>query len=213
MKLRLILISDTHGLHRELNIPSGDVLIHAGDVLHVGQKDILTDFNKYLGTLPHPHKIVIAGNHDACFEQEPNFCNKVLTNAIYLQDKSVSLGGIQFYGSPWQPWLGGMAFNLKSKRALQKKWALIPSGIDVLITHTPPFGILDETAAKQHVGCFELLASIGKTKPKVHVFGHIHENPGKVYLGGVTFINASICNVDYRLAYQPIIFDYEKSNQ
>ncbi len=144
VKLKLVLLSDTHAAHRNIQIPDGDILIHAGDLLLFSKDKILEDFNDFLGTLPHRYKIVIAGNHDSCFQTAPEASRARLTNAIYLQDEEVTLEGIKFYGSPWQPWFGNMAFNLPRGAALRQKWELIPPDVDVLITHTPPFLRIDK---------------------------------------------------------------------
>src|ERR1051326_8044265 len=99
--MRLVIISDTHGYHRKLTLPAGDLLIHAGDFTRHGSDEDVAEFNDWLGTLPFPHKIIIAGNHDFPFEIQDG--KKLLTNAIYLQDSSVTIDGIKFYGSPPQP--------------------------------------------------------------------------------------------------------------
>lgn len=98
--MKLIAIGDTHGLHRSLDIPDGDVLIHTGDLTRHGMLDDVIEFNDFLGTLPHSHKIVIAGNHDICFEQYRKVCEELLPNCIYLQDQEVIIGRVKFYGSP-----------------------------------------------------------------------------------------------------------------
>ena len=188
----LVLTSDTHGRHRNLIVPDGDVFIHAGDITRFGGEiDDLVDFNDYLATLPHPHKIVIAGNHDFCFERDNARSRSILTNATYLEDDGVSIDGVTYYGSPWQPVFLDWAFNLERGSALREKWAMIPEGTDVLITHGPPRGILDEVFGGERVGCADLLERVRKVNPKVHVFGHIHEARGMHEQDGTTFVNAS----------------------
>ena len=122
MSIRIVAISDTHGLHRHLQVPPGDILVHAGDITGRGQLDQVVDFNEWLGGLPHRHKVVIAGNHDFCFEQQPLESAALLTNCIYLFDKAITLDGLCFYGSPWQPWFYDWAFNLGRGPELQAKW-------------------------------------------------------------------------------------------
>ncbi len=209
MKLRLVLLSDTHTIHRKIQIPDGDILIHAGDMLLFGKDKILDDFDDFLGTLPHRHKIVIAGNHDYCFQNMSEVSRKRLTNAIYLQDEEVALQGIKFYGSPWQPWFGNMAFNLPRGAALRQKWELIPPDVDVLITHTPPFGYGDLTSRGEHVGCHDLAEAVGHIQPKLHVFGHVHEAAGTMKEGKTTSVNASVCDLSYQSAHPPVMFEYE----
>ena len=101
--MRLVLISDTHGQHRKFDIPEGDVLIHAGDFMWSGRNyEEIIDFDVWLGSLPHKHKIVIAGNHDILFEQQYSARNH-LTNATYLQDSGIEIDGLKFWGAPWLP--------------------------------------------------------------------------------------------------------------
>lgn len=101
--MRCVAISDTHTLHWDLIIPEADVLVHAGDALGRGTLEELQDFNYWLNTLPHKHKIVIAGNHDWCFEREKERAKSLLNAAVYLQDEGTEIEGVYFYGSPWQP--------------------------------------------------------------------------------------------------------------
>ncbi len=207
--MKIIAISDTHGLHGSLKIPEGDVLVHAGDLTRHGTLEDVIDFNNFLGTLPHPHKIVVAGNHDFCFENDRKTCEKILTNCIYLQDQEVTIDGVRFYGSHWRPWFYDWAFNLERGPDIRAKWELIPEDTDVLITHGPPYGIEDLTAQGDSAGCQELLEVAEKIKPALHIFGHIHEGYGISSNGVTTFINASSCDQLYQPVYQPLIYEYE----
>ena len=207
--MKIIAISDTHGLHGALKIPNGDVLVHAGDLTRHGTLDDVREFNDFLGALPHPHKIVIAGNHDFCFESDRVAYEKILTHCIYLQDQEVTLNGVKFYGSPWQPWFYDRAFSLERGSEIRAKWDLIPEGIDVLITHCPPFGIGDLATQGETAGCRDLLEAVERIKPDVHIFGHIHEGYGTTTNGATTFINASGCDQLYQLANQPIVYDFK----
>jgi len=188
---RLVLVSDTHGRHRDLRVPDGDVLIHAGDITTFsGEMADLIDYNDYLGGLPHPHKILIAGNHDFCFERHPEQSRGAITNATYLEDDGLTIDGVVCYGSPWQPAFMDWAFNLPRGEPLREKWREIPDNTDVLITHGPPYGILDRTFDGRHVGCEDLLERVREVAPKVHLFGHIHEARGMKKRGGTVFVNA-----------------------
>jgi Icc-related predicted phosphoesterase len=188
--VRLVLFSDTHGWHRDVEIPPGDILIHAGDITRRGELSILRDFDAFLGELPHRHKLVIAGNHDRCFEHSPVIAEQQLTHATYLFDRAIELEGLVFYGSPWQPEFMSWAFNLPRGEPLQEKWALIPADVDVLITHGPPRGIGDRCVHGDEVGCDDLLDRVQEIRPRVHVFGHIHEAAGQWERDGTVFVNA-----------------------
>ena len=202
--MRLVCISDMHGY--KIPIPDGDVLICAGDYLRTESLLELEAFNLWLGTLPHRHKIVIAGNHDFVFEKHLEVARAALTSAIYLQDSEVVIDGVRFYGSPWQPEFFSWAFNLPRGQKIADKWAMIPNNTDVLITHGPPNGILDKVQ-RGHVGCEELLKVVQAVKPSLHIFGHIHEGYGQVEIGETLFVNASICTDRYKPTNQPICVD------
>jgi Icc-related predicted phosphoesterase len=204
--MRIVLLSDTHGLHDQLAVPPGDLLIHAGDAGRRGTLEELRSFNEFLGRLPHPHKIFVAGNRDYSFQRQPEESRAILTNAVYLQDEEISIGGIRIYGSPWQPPFMDTAFNLPRGEPLREKWALIPDGIDILVTHTPPYGIGDRTSRGVPVGCEDLLAAVRRIKPRLHVFGHIHEGYGQYEENGILFLNASLTDASMQIAHRPIVY-------
>jgi Icc-related predicted phosphoesterase len=189
--ITVVALSDTHGYHRDLEVPDGDLLIHAGDLTLSGRLEEVAVFNTFLSGLPHPHKVVIAGNHDWCFEREPERARALLTAATYLEDEAVRVAGLKIYGSPWQPWFLDWAFNLPRGRRIAARWALIPDDTDVLVTHGPPHGIGDETYAGHSVGCEDLLDRVRQVRPHLHVFGHIHEGRGTWRREGTVFVNAS----------------------
>jgi Icc-related predicted phosphoesterase len=206
--MNLVLISDTHGKHRQFEIPNGDVLIHAGDIMTSGwDGSEVRDFNDWLGELPHPHKIVIAGNHDWLFEKHRSTRN-LITNAIYLEDSGTEIKGLRFWGSPVQPEFMNWAFNRRRGEDIQKHWDLIPEGIDVLITHGPPAGFQDWTRrGGESLGCRNLRNTVSKIKPQVHVFGHIHGGYGGDHDGTTYFVNASLLNEAYQVANKPIVVE------
>jgi Icc-related predicted phosphoesterase len=205
--MRLVFISDTHAKHRHLAMPDGDVLVHAGDITRAGSIDDLDDFNRWLGQLPYRHKLYIAGNHDWCFFYQRAASVARIPHAQYLQDETVTINGITFYGSPWQPEYYGWAFNLPRGAALRAKWQQIPTTTQVLITHGPPQGIGDLTVRHEYAGCVDLRTAVDELQPRVHVFGHIHEGYG-IYTGEhTTFINACSLSVDKQLMNMPIVFD------
>lgn len=198
--MRLVVISDTHGLHdRVTDLPDGDVLIHAGDFMNSGYdvQDILS-FNTWLGDQSFEHRVVCAGNHDRYFEAAPQQARSLLPNAIYLENSGVTINGITFWGSPYTPEFLNWAFMYPRGSAAQRYWELIPDSLDVLITHGP-FGILDQTApGEAHLGCEELLDAIERKKPKVHLFGHIHGGAGTLATESTRFVNAAYLNERYR---------------
>lgn len=219
--MKIIAISDTHGLHRNLTVPDGDLILFAGDFTGGGtvtDYSNLKDFVGWLRELPHRWKVMIAGNHDFIVEERGEFWMGALCalNGIhYLQDSSVTVGGLKIWGSPWQPRFFNWAFNLDRGPALAEKWAQIPPDTDILLTHGPPSLILDETDTGRSVGCEELLARLedrGLDSIRLHVFGHIHESYGQeeeTLCGGAKrlFVNASIWDHIGRKLNEPAVID------
>ena len=204
---RLVLLSDTHGYHDQLRVPDGDVLVHAGDFCTSGKEAQARAFARWLARQPHPHKVVIAGNHDRCLEIDIGLGDRLFQGATYLLDREATVAGLRFYGSPWQPEFLSWAFNLPRGEPLRAVWSKIPAGNDVLITHGAPFGILDRTYAGMWVGCEELRTAIDRVRPRLHVFGHIHEGAGTHVEDGILFANASICTLGYDPEHPAIVVD------
>src|SRR5262245_5920777 len=131
--MRIVCLSDTHDLHDRLLVPDGDLLLHAGDATMRGSLEQIEAFDQWLGTQPHRHKVVIAGNHDWGFQRTPAKARALIRHAVYLEDAATTIEGLRIWGSPWQPWFFDWAFNLQRGAEIAAKWALIPSGLDVLI--------------------------------------------------------------------------------
>lgn len=204
--LKIVCISDTHTRHTP--VPDGDILIHAGDATFRGTEKEIFDFSGWYSSLPHHYKIFVAGNHDIMFETNNIKARSLLhPSIIYLQDSGVILNGIKFWGSPWQPEFFDWAFNLPRGEPLKHKWSLIPDDTNVLITHGPPYSILDRTPSGELVGCKELVGAIKRVEPAFHVFGHIHNGYGIEEHSHTTFINASICDEDYLPVNKPIVIE------
>ena len=225
--MKIVLISDTHGLHNSIRVPHGDLLIHAGDLSPSGTVAEVAAAAKWLGSLPHRHKIAIAGNHDWLFERQPTLAATLLRSAgvSYLQDSATNIDGLYIYGSPWQPEFMHWAFNLP-RGELERYWNQIPAGLDILITHGPPRGILDQRvppgtrrlapwedeepfAGSDHVGDEELLVAVKRAKPRVHVFGHIHNSYGASKNEHTEFYNASLCDEKYEPVHEPWLIDLD----
>ncbi len=213
--MNLVCISDTHGLHDHVRVPPCDVLIHAGDCTNDAGRKSLRDFLTWLERQPALRKVLIAGNHDWAFEKWPDLARamiaEVAPSVTYLQDSGVEIDGIRFWGSPYQPAFCDWAFNLPRGEALKRHWDLIPEGTDVLITHGPARGILDISGFdNERCGCDDLLATIQRVKPRLHVFGHIHHSYGTRKVDDTTHLNASICDEGYRPSRAPWQFALDK---
>jgi Icc-related predicted phosphoesterase len=213
---KIVCLSDTHNCNRQIEVPDGDILIHAGDATIHGSEPEIEDFLNWFSRLPHRYKIFVAGNHDRLFETE-NRLARILTanlNIKYLQDSFTDIEGLKIYGSPFQPRFFDWAFNLNRGAEMAEKWKLIPDDVDILITHGPPNGILDEVPKKyetENAGCEELRKRVeeiaGFGKLKLHVFGHIHCGYGQREEFGVRFVNASVCDEAYQPTQPPIVVE------
>ena len=205
-KTKIVIISDTHGMHRKVKIPDGDILLHCGDALNHGTLNELPDFNNWLGELPHKHKIIIAGNHDAIFSDMPTIAKEMLTNAVYLEDSFVTVAGLKIYGSPWTRHWGYWSF-MESEERLKERWKLIPNDVDILMTHGPAFELLDEVPSGENTGSPSLLKVIERIRPKLFESGHIHNSYGETTYGGITIVNAAICTEAYKPINKPIVVE------
>jgi Icc-related predicted phosphoesterase len=207
--MKFIAISDTHGLHAQLRLPKGDVLLHAGDVCSRGTEKEALNFLAWFREQDYKYKIFIAGNHDFYFEKNTSaLINKIIPeNVIYLCDSGAQIEGINIWGSPVSPWFYNWAFNRYRGSDIKKHWDKIPHHTDILITHGPVFGKLDITVQGEQVGCVDLLNALEKINPKIHLCGHIHEAYGEIKSTKTTFLNASVLDENYRLVNEPMIFD------
>jgi Icc-related predicted phosphoesterase len=193
--LKIVCISDTHRMHGYLDMPKGDILIHAGDFTDWGAFNDIKDFSEWLSSLDYKYKIIIAGNHDVKFEHYPEESKFCLINGrkdiIYLNGEMVNIEGLNIFGCPYTPEFGG-AFQLDLYEDMKFWKKLIPDKIDILITHGPPNGILDMVQGR-NAGSPGLLERVIEVKPKLHIYGHIHEQGcKKVKRYGITFINAAV---------------------
>lgn len=214
--MRIVCISDTHSVPwlSELVIPSGDVLVHAGDGTNSGKPEDIRAWLEWVGSQPHRHKIVIAGNHDWVFERDPEAARRLVPEGVtYLQDSGCILDGVRFWGSPWQPSYSTWAFYLPgASQGIRERWDRIPSDTDVVVTHTPPHGILDKAGRKEgRLGCEELTIRLSAIKPQLHIFGHVHEAHGTRRKAGTLHVNACVLDDCHDLAYPSIVVDLEKT--
>ena len=207
---KIVLISDTHNLHSKITIPECDILIHAGDATGRGTLQEVSSFLYWLSQQPAKHKVAIPGNHDWLFDRDPFMARNLLSqysDIIMLNDELKEVMGLKIYGSPVTPRFFDWAFNA-DEDDLYETWSKIPDGIDILVTHGPPHGVLDLTDEGKSIGCPILANEIMyRIKPKYHIFGHCHEGYGRQKIEGITYINASTCDRKYQPANPPIILD------
>lgn len=205
-----ILLSDTHGQYDLLrNIPDGDVLIHCGDATRYGSRDELHEFAEIYGALPHKIKILIAGNHDGCFEKHPVEARNIVDNLniIYLEDEGFKYDGIKYWGMPWTPVFNDWHF-MATEYEMVEKVNQIPMAVDVLITHGPPKYVRDLSRG-EFCGSVVLNRAVYDLSPKLHVFGHIHEGYGTIELDDTQFVNCSLLDGYYQPINLPIIYEID----
>lgn len=210
-KVTVCIISDTHRTHEDLTIPEVDLLIHCGDYTGINSLEELHGLNDWFGKQPTKKVLFVPGNHDEIFENNEKYARSFMTNATVLIDEFVEVDGLKIYGIPWVPTFFDWSF-MKPDLNLQKHWNKIPPGLDILITHGPPYSILDKNSQGQMCGSQTLYMHIAKMEkaPKVHCFGHIHEGRGEKVIEDTRFINAACCPVwtsDGYKEFEPIIIE------
>jgi len=226
--MKLIVFSDTHGRHNLLDvylkdpdfIKDVDIIIHAGDATNSKARATneleMHDFLEWYSDLDIPTKIFVPGNHDVSIESNMVKKDSYL-DINFLIHQSLSIDGINFFGSPYTPTFGeGWAYN-RARHKIVDAWDTIPDNTDVLITHGPPKGILDMTHRNGNnfelVGCKSLLNKVFTLdKLQYHIFGHIHDeknviNSGYRIINNTIFINASIVDLRLKVINIPIKID------
>ena len=222
--IRIVCMSDTHGKHRDVQLPPGDILLHGGDFSRSGEINEYSDLSSYFRDSGFEQVICIAGNHDMTlhpsyykdnwdrFHPEPFDCanaHAALQHCIYLEDSShTTKHGIEVYGSPWSPKYFDWAFNLPRGSPIRAVWDRIPDSTDLLMTHGPPLGRGDMTKENGRAGCNDLTVVVqDRVKPRIHFFGHIHEGAGVSFDNHTLYINGSNLNILYQAVNHPIVVD------
>ncbi len=222
-------ISDLHGFYPELD--GGDLLLIAGDYTNSDKIKDWDEFFRWLKVQKYRKKILVAGNHDNLMhksfpktKEEFDTCSELQyifqdskEDYEYLCDSGTEFEGLKIWGSPWTKTFERMnpkckAFTCDTEDQLAEKWALIPDDTDVLITHIPPFGIFDGVGTNPYdnteyrTGSLSLINNvIDVVRPKLHVFGHIHEHGGKQLLYKHRGLNTLCVNASYvNERYQPV---------
>lgn len=206
--MKITAISDTH-----LAVPfleGGDLLIHAGDLTSRGSRSEVESQLKWIAEQDYRHKVFVPGNHDFLFEKEPavgrDLCKQY--GITLLMNEFVDIEGLKIWGSPVTPYFFNWAFNAFDDE-LKRTWKAIPSGIDILVTHGPPYGVMDLTLRGPRAGCRFLREKVLEIKPRVHIFGHIHEGYGQKLEDDIFYINASLMTVRYEPENPAFDFELE----
>ena len=196
--MRIVHLSDTHNRHHQLpDMPEADLVVHSGDISFAGSEDEAIDFIQWFMSLPYKYKVFIAGNHDNCL-YEANIDGRA-ENCFYLCNSSVMIEGAKFYGLP-------MFMEDTMSGKFDESIRNIPSDTDILVTHQPPYGVLD-FSENIHYGDHLLLQTVLDTRPRYHLFGHIHDAYGVEKGKSTIFSNASLLDEEYRLMNKPFVFE------
>lgn len=206
--MKLVCMSDLHQYFDDKPVPGGDLLVIAGDITNTGTRKQTVDMLDYIASLvkQYTHGVVlVAGNHDFSFQRDPMVYAQACEDRgiTYLCESGCVIGGLSVWGSPYCQRFNHWAF-MYDKYMEHRIWDRIPEDTDVLVTHEAPMGILDKSEEGYYLGSEGLrLAVIERVKPKVHIFGHIHEGYGTIEINGTRFVNASYCNAQYEPVNEP----------
>lgn len=191
----ILCLSDTHNRHRSLrDLPQADVLVHCGDFTEYGTEEEAFDFLNWFCDQPYKYKVFTTGNHDVCLYGSN--VEGLDENCYFLSNKGVVLDGVHFYGLPF--FIEG--FEDHHVQA-------IPSGVDVLVSHQPPLGMLDkacEDGSAYHFGSEGLARRIHDIRPSYCLFGHVHAGYGVAEKEGIVYVNAALVQDDGRVN-EPIL--------
>lgn len=214
-------ISDLHGHYPKLD--GGDLLIVAGDLTKNDSPNQVNQFIVWACRQNYDRVLIIAGNHDNVLEHDhqsghtyeclplPNTKSYV----SFLCDAGTEFKGLKIWGSSWTKTFQGMnpkckAFTVDTEEELADKFSSIPHDVDILITHSPPHDLLDQTVWKEHVGSLYLRGALEYCfRPQLWVFGHIHESYGKTEYKTCStgkpciLVNASHVNEIYQPVNKP----------
>ena len=201
--MKILHLSDTHGAHHRLrDLPEADVVIHSGDFCMVGEKREALDFLNWLCDLPYRHKIFICGNHDSYLYGA--YIDGLDSNVHDLCNSGIEIDGLKFYGVP-------MFMEDCVTERQTRNYANIPVDTDILITHSPAYGILDLDDSIDgefiHFGSEEILSRVMLVHPRAHLFGHIHRQHGLTGQNDIIFSNGAIMNEDYSKLNIPNIIE------
>lgn len=216
-KITITVISDTHLRSlKDLNMRSTDLLIHCGDWTGVGNMEQILLFRRQLEEVSSVFDkvLIVPGNHDFLCEKNPTLVRSFFGgNIVYLQHERYEYEGFKFFLSPYTPKFYDWAFMPRRGEAIKKIWDQIPDDTEILVSHGPPYGVLDKTPDGEHVGCKDLLKRVKDMKPKVHCAGHIHHSSGTIEKYGIRFINAAICDEQYQATNKPYVFSLERRDK
>lgn len=209
--MKICAISDMHD--HAIELPKCNILAIAGDIsMSGGPVWFQEKFIPYLMDQKNKYDIclLVFGNHDDGIYMNDKWKDMEMNipkNIKVLNNASFKYNELKFYGSPNCKYIPGF-LNTFNEETLKDIYLNMTDDIDVLITHSPPYGIGDTPIDDcYHLGSASLLEKVRQIKPKIHIFGHVHTGKKYVKENGTDFFNVSILDEDYNLAYQPTIIN------
>ena len=222
--MKIWFISDTHTRHEDLEVPRADAVIHCGDEANV-RKPWLNSleakpFFRWFSELDIETKIFVPGNHSTAFA-EGLIKPEEYPSIRFLIQESMTFAGLHVFGKPYKPAFFDWAY-MKPREEINVLWDTIPNNVDILISHGPPKGIRDvtrdwRTKAPIYVGSKSLMRQVNeRIKPRIHAFGHLHDEAGIKNFGTEThgdtqFINCSSVDLQGNLVNHRLVVDFERA--
>ena len=203
--MKAVVLSDNH-THYDFETPEGDILIHCGDFTFHGNPNEMKKFKNYLKEQPHEHKLFIFGNHEKV-DKEITYWREYLedvTGAKCIHEKAYGIGDLNFFGSSYTPKYLNWGF-MQDEETRERYWENMIEGMDVLVTHGPPKGIMGKIEDGTEIGCEYLRKFVDRVKPKYHFFGHNHAGAGVTSRNGTLFVNAALLTEHYQKFRPPIV--------
>ena len=197
--MKIVALSDTHGKHRQIEIPDGDILIYAGDFEIRNNLDLF-EMSEWLNELPHKRVVAIFGNHDFTEHSEIKYMKQMFERVNLLFNESIEIDGLKIWGSPYSPFFNNWAW-MQPDNMLKEIWDTIPLETEIIVTHTMPYGILDGVLPRmESVGSLTLRDAIKRVHPYIQIGGHLHESFGRYTDGKTDYYNVSVLDEQYQVA-------------
>lgn len=205
--MKIVALADTHGVFHNIDIPDGDILIVAGDWTSQGGIHACINFARWIDEQPHKYKLYIPGNHEVGFEENSSLEGLILSGTN-INKKLINIEGINIFGFSYTLPFNNWAFSMNEEFQEYYFKIVAPTNVDILVTHGPPFGILDSEKYQINLGSKALLDYVKEIQPKLHIFGHIHGGYGinNTAMPNTLFANVSLMD-RIKIVNKPMVFE------
>ena len=223
--MRICAFSDMHGQY-DFKVEPCDIVLICGDIVPLkiqkytqeSEEWIKTFFISWCNNLRCDKVIFIAGNHDFYFERHPDRIKRILEEQdkiVYLDCETYEYKGKTIYGTPWCKPFYNWAFMEETTKSDERYKDV--QHMDILMTHDAPYGISDILLQKDcwwadgtHIGNLALRNLLDRTKPSLHVFGHLHScNHLRTMNENTSVFCVSLLDENYKMTYEPLYFNLE----